>query len=209
MQANSGRARAQGASSALDEVVRCLCASSATTVLIDGRSGSGKSTLATQLCLLWADSEVVRLDDIYPGWAGLPWAVGHVQASLLGPRSEGRAGRWRSWDWTNQRPGVWYAVEPGRRLLLEGVGTLTSSSRLLADLAIWVDAGDAVRKRRALRRDGDAYESHWDRWAAQEDDFIAKHDPRHSADLIATPGSGGFTFVAAERHEDSPRRRTR
>ena len=196
MQADSGRAEAERASSALDEVVRRLCASSATTVLIDGRSGSGKSTLATQLCLRWADSEVVRLDDIYPGWAGVPWAVGHVQASLLEPRSEGRAGRWRSWDWTNQRPGVWYAVEPGRRLLVEGVGTLTSSSRLLADLAIWVHADDADRKRRALRRDGDGYELHWDRWAAQEEEFIDTFDPRQSADLIATPLEGGFTFAA-------------
>jgi uridine kinase len=200
---------AGGASFALDDVVRCLCTSAATTVLIDGRSGSGKSTLATQLCRNWSDSELVRLDDIYPGWNGLRWATDHVHSSLLQPRAEGRPGRWRSWDWTRQRPGTWHTIEPRRRLVVEGVGALTASSRALADLAVWVRADDADRKRRALRRDGDGYELHWDRWAAHEEEFIGTFDPRHSADLIAMPGSGGFTFAAAEGHGDSPRRRTR
>lgn len=184
---------------ALDEALRRLHVSAATTVLIDGRSGSGKSTLATQLCREWTDSVLVRLDDVYPGWDGLAWAVEHIQSSLLQPRSEGRPGRWRGWDWNEQRPGAWHAVEPGRRLVVEGVGALTPHSRSLADLAIWVDADDADRKRRALLRDGETYLPHWDRWAAQEDDFIARYDPRRNADLIAQPAADGFTLAAAER----------
>jgi uridine kinase len=184
---------------ALDEVLRLLHASAATTVLIDGRSGSGKSTLATQLCREWAHSVLVRLDDVYPGWDGLTWASEHIRLALLDPRSAGRPGRWRSWDWDEQRPGVWHTVEPGRPLIVEGVGALTPASRLLADLAIWVDADDADRKRRALSRDGETYLPHWDRWAAQEDDFIARYDPRRSADLIAAPAADRFTLVAAER----------
>ncbi|MDT5079996.1 MAG: hypothetical protein QOJ80_4633 [Mycobacterium sp.] len=78
---------------ALDEVLYRLHASSATTVLTDGRSGSGKSTLATQLQQEWPDSVLVRLDDLYPGWDGLAWATEHVAASLLAPRSQGRPGR--------------------------------------------------------------------------------------------------------------------
>ncbi|MDT5154714.1 MAG: hypothetical protein QOI01_6447, partial [Mycobacterium sp.] len=113
--------------------------------------------------------------------------------------SEGRPGRWRGWDWNEQRPGAWHAVEPGRRLVVEGVGALTPHSRSLADLAIWVDADDADRKRRALLRDGETYLPHWDRWAAQEDDFIARYDPRRNADLIAQPAADGFTLAAAER----------
>jgi hypothetical protein len=144
------------------------------------------------------------MDHVYPGWDGLPWAVAHVRSSLLQPRAEGGVGRWRSWNWTRQRPGVWHTVEPGRRLVVEGVGALTSSSRLLADLAIWVDADDADRKRRALRRDGDAYLLHWDRWAAHEDEFIGTYDPRRSADLIATPMTGGFRLVAAAAPPDEP-----
>ena len=129
----------------------------------------------------------MRLDDIYPGWDGLQWATEHVRSSLLQPRADHETGRWRSWNWVRDQPGVWHAVEPDRRLVVEGVGVLTSSSRQLADLAIWVDAEDAVRKRRALSRQGlDDYASHWDDWAAREEDFIGTHHPRDSADLIAT-----------------------
>jgi hypothetical protein len=194
--------RAGGTPCGLDEVVRHLLMSAATTVLIDGRSGSGKSTLATQLCRRWSDSELVRLDDIYPGWDGLRWATEHVHSALLRPRAGGRPGRWRSWDWTRQCPGAWHQVDADRRLVVEGVGALTPASRALADLAIWVQADDTDRKRRALRRDGDDFEPHWDRWAAHEDEFISIHDPRRSADLIAVPVPGGFTFVAGGEHDD-------
>lgn len=183
---------------ALDEVLQGLHASAATTVLVDGRSGSGKSTLAASLCRDWADSVLVRLDDVYPGWDGLSWATEHIGSALLAPRSQGRPGRWRSWDWVRDRPGSWHSVEAGRRLVVEGVGVLTPVSRSLADLAIWVDADDADRKRRALLRDGETYLPHWDRWAAQEEVFIARYDPRRSADLIATSAGGDFTLTAAD-----------
>ncbi|MBJ7339270.1 hypothetical protein [Mycolicibacterium sp.] len=184
---------------ALDEVVRRLHASAATTVLIDGRSGSGKSTLATELSRSWAGSDVLRLDDVYPGWDGLWWASEHIRSEVLEPRADGLPGRWRSWDWTAQRPGTWHDVEPDRRLVVEGVGALTPDSRSLTDLAIWVDEDDAVRKRRALSRDGDGYLPHWERWAAQEDDFIARCHPRRCADLIATSVGHEFCFTATER----------
>ena len=166
----------------------------ATTVLIDGRSGSGKSTLATQLRDAWAGSVLLRLDDVYPGWDGLAWAAEHLVSSVLRPRAEGRPGRWRSWDWTTDQPGGWHVVEPGVRLIVEGVGALTPAGRSLADLTIWVDADDAERKQRALARDGETYRPHWDRWAAQEDVFIARYDPRGHADLIALQAGQGFTF---------------
>ena len=45
-------------------------------------------------------------------------------------------------------------------------------------------------------RDGEAYRPHWDRWAAQEDEFIARHRPRECADLIAVLTAHGFEFCA-------------
>ncbi|OBJ93202.1 hypothetical protein A5746_02475 [Mycolicibacterium conceptionense] len=180
---------------ALDDLLRRLGAS-ATTVLIDGRSGSGKSTLAAELHDVWTESVVVRLDDIYPGWDGLLWAAGHVQQSLLEPRAAGHPGRWRRWDWATAAPSGWHSVEPGQRLIVEGIGALTPAARADADLGIWVDADDAERKRRALERDGDTYRPHWDRWAAQEEEFIARFRPRMCADLIAVPTAHGFEFRA-------------
>lgn len=181
----------------LDEIVEHL--DDAATVLVDGRSGSGKSTLATQLHNAWSGSVVVRLDDIYPGWDGLFWAVDHVHQSLLAPRAAGEAGRWRSWDWAGEVPGDWHRVECGQRLIVEGTGALTPAGRRLADLGIWVDADDEVRKRRALRRDGDLYRPHWDRWAAQEEEFVTCYRPRRCADLIALATPTGFEFTASRR----------
>ncbi|QRY51668.1 nucleoside/nucleotide kinase family protein [Mycolicibacterium septicum] len=182
---------------ALDDILRRLGAA-ATTVLIDGRSGSGKSTLAIDLHDEWTGSAVVRLDDIYPGWDGLLWAADHVRRSLLAPRAAGRTGRWRQWDWATDAPSGWHAIEPGQRLIVEGIGALTPATRALADLGIWVDADDAERKRRALERDGDTYRPHWDRWAAQEDEFITRFQPRACADLIAVPTARGFGFTAPD-----------
>jgi uridine kinase len=170
----------------LDELARRLTATGATTVLIDGRSGSGKSTLADHLQQRWESSAVVRLDDIYPGWDGLAWTVDHIRTELLEPRATGRPGRWRRWDWDNDSPAGWHVVEPHRRLIVEGVGALTPATRALADLGIWFDTPDALRKQRALARDGDTYRPHWDRWAAQEDHFIARYRPRQAADYLVT-----------------------
>lgn len=181
---------------ALDDILRRLGAA-ATTVLIDGRSGSGKSTLAIELHQVWTDSIVVRLDDIYPGWDGLLWAADHLQRSLLEPRAAGHAGQWRQWDWATAAPSGLRTVEPGQRLIVEGIGALTPAGRACADLGIWVEADDDERKNRALERDGDTYRPHWDRWAAQEDEFIARFQPRACADLIAVPTADGFGFSAA------------
>lgn len=188
----------------IDDLVRSLSNSGASTVLIDGRSGSGKSTLAHHLQLTWRGSLVVRLDDIYPGWDGLDWAVDHVCTALLEPRSAGRVGRWRSWDWATGTPVRWHAVPPQRRLIVEGVGALTAASRAHADLGIWVDTSDDTRKRRALARDGDSYGPHWDRWAAQEDDFIARHRPRLFADWVVTEAPRGSSWTRNLGSRDVP-----
>lgn len=163
----------------------------ALTLLIDGRSGSGKSTLADHLSELWATCVVLRLDDVYPGWDGFAWAVDHVRTAVLEPRAAGRPGRWRSWDWASDTPGPWHDVDPERPLIVEGAGALTPANRALADLGVWVETPDAERKRRALLRDGDMYRPHWDRWAAQEDEHLARHRPRTLADWIVTETPDG------------------
>lgn len=181
-----------------EDVADALVALDATTVLVDGRSGSGKSTLADRLHERWPHSVVVRLDDVYPGWDGLAWASAHVLAELLTPRTAGRNGRWRRWDWSTGTPAGWDDVPARQRLIVEGVGTLTAAHRAAADLGVWVDAADDVRKRRALARDGETFRPHWDRWAAQERDFIARHAPRARADLVARSTADERTWAFTE-----------
>jgi len=148
-------------------------------VLVDGRSGSGKSTVARELAA-GLDAELVRLDDLYPGWDGLEAGSRHVHDHVLAASGP----RWQRWDWTTDRPAEWHELDPSRPLVVEGCGALSRTNRALASFGIWVELDVETRKRRALERDGEAYAPHWDRWAAQEDAFIAREHPRDLADVI-------------------------
>ena len=80
-------------------------------------------------------------------------------------------------------PGPVHEV-PSGPLIVEGMGALTSASRRLAHLGVWVQLDDAARRRRALARDGPAYEPWWGMWAAQELRFIDREHPDRVADVI-------------------------
>ena len=175
--------------------VFCALAAAATVgrrpvVLVDGGSGSGKSTLARLLVAQWAANRpgekvsLVRLDDLYPGWDGLDAAARQVTDDLLAPLAAGQPGRWQRWDWTNGAPAEWHSVDPASALVVEGSGALGRASRALATLGVWVELDASARRRRAIARDGELYESNWDRWAAQEARFTAREHPARRADVV-------------------------
>ena len=156
-------------------------------ILLDGPSGAGKSTLADRIVGGWPGAvvpQLVRLDDIYPGWDGLRDAGVHVQRFVLEPLAAGQRARWQRFDWNADAPAEWHDVDPERPLLIEGCGVLTRRNAALADVRIWLDAPDVVRKRRALDRDGETYIPHWDRWQRQWETFVEEEDPTSSADLV-------------------------
>jgi hypothetical protein len=165
---------------ALARAVRELTESSARpVVLIDGGAGSGKTTLARQLVEHWPTPGVVQLvglDELYPGWGGL------ATASLAVPNLI-RGSGFRTWDWRRSAPGDWRRLDPAQPLVVEGCGAITAASRALAGLAVWLDADEAVRRNRALARDGAEFAAHWDDWAAQEAAHWLADKPRALADL--------------------------
>ena len=137
------------------------------TLLIDGASGSGKTTLARQIGHALG-IRVVHLDDFYPGWYGLAEGAAMVARDVLHPV---QPGYWR-WDWYRHRRAEWVPLEPGKDLVVEGVGAVTESSiraaRMLGDVnTIWVSADEHTRKARALARDP-GYVLWWQMWARQE-----------------------------------------
>lgn len=149
-------------------------------VLVDGRSGSGKSALAEALVSEWPQAQLVRLDDVYPGWDGLEAGSLQVAERMLAPSTPG----WLAWDWATETPGEWHDLDPDRPLVIEGAGALSAANRARATFGIWVELDAATRKRRALGRDGETYAPHWERWAAQEELFIAREHPRQQADRV-------------------------
>lgn len=156
-------------------------------VLIDGRSGAGKSTLAASLVNTWPLPGLVQsvaLDSIYPGWGGLSEGAEIACRDILLPHARDAIGVWRRFDWESGDPAEAHAVDPSLPLVVEGAGVLTPHARRLCDVAIWVDAPDASRKRRALDRDGDLYRPHWERWSEQEEAHLRENCPQSLASLV-------------------------
>lgn len=153
-------------------------------VLIDGPSGAGKSTLADALIVAWPQAQLLRMDAIVPGWDGLADSSDALER-ILAEHLAGDGARWRAWDWSAEAPGATSILDPRRPLVVEGSGSVTGRSAAAATFTVWVALDDdAERYRRAIDRDGAAYEPHWDRWAAQELVHAARHRPRDRADLI-------------------------
>ncbi|MGV1008867.1 MAG: hypothetical protein ACOYBY_09700 [Dermatophilaceae bacterium] len=163
-----------------------------TTVVlaVDGPSGSGKTTLAALTADLLA-APVVHMDDLYPGWDGLAEGVRRVTELVLEPLSRGERAAYRRWDWTRGEWGDTLLVGPCPVLILEGCGSSVLPAGRYAGVRVWVQADRAVRMRRGLARDGEAFRPHWLRWAGQEDVLFAADRTSQLADLVidTTPRS--------------------
>lgn len=158
-------------------------------VALDGPSGSGKTVLAGVLAAALDGATVVHLDDFYPGWTGLDAVVPRLVAWVLRPVREGRAARWRRYDWTEGRYAEWHAAAPSSVLVVEGTGCGARACAPYVDVLIWVEAPEQVRYARAIRRDGIGFRPHWRRWAADERTHFAREDTRARADVVVQAAS--------------------
>lgn len=170
-------------------------ASRAPVLLIDGRSGSGKTELASAIARDNPHAELLRLDNVYPGWSGLERGSAHVHSVVLTEH------RWQRWDWLTSESSEWHDLDPNRPLIIEGCGALSAANRSLANFGVWVEFDDTGRKRRAVERDGEKFLPHWDAWALQEDSFIERECPSALADLIVDGDAslGMLTAVVSGR----------
>ena len=153
-------------------------------VLIDGPSGAGKSTLADELARRWPGShspQLVRMDDIYPGWDGLDAAIDHLRRYVLEPRRTGGPAAWQRYDWSANQRAEWHPLSKERPLIVEGCGTLAAAHEPLSDVRVWLAADDDLRKQRALDRDGDAFRTHWDQWQEEWAAYLKQETPERRA----------------------------
>ncbi|WP_432498134.1 dephospho-CoA kinase [Kineococcus gypseus] len=190
----AGPVLAPGAVLGTAAVVQALAARLAATpapaagprvVLVDGRSGSGKTSLAAALAPRLG-AAVVHLDELYPGWDGLAAGVGVLAREVLAPLRAGRTAAPARWDWGAGRWGPAVPVPAAPVVVCEGVGAGCAGP---GELLVQLSAPGAVRRRRALARDGSTYAPHWRRWAAQEEELFARHDVAGAADVVLD-GSG-------------------
>ncbi|MGW6376694.1 hypothetical protein ACWFRB_11615 [Rhodococcus sp. NPDC055112] len=160
-----------------------------TLVGIDGPSGGGKSALAEQVAAALDDAPVVRMDDLYPGWDGLAAAVPLLVRWVLSPAGRGLVPRYRRYDWHRGGYAEWRTIHRHRYLIVEGAGATTGRARGYYAVRVWVDADPDERMRRALRRDGDMFRPHWDRWARQETALFGPDQTRRAAQVVVITSS--------------------
>jgi uridine kinase len=149
---------------------------------IDGPSGSGKSTLAAAVATLQPRATVIHLDDLYDGWDGLA-GIGPTLDRLLRPLAAGRPGAFRRYDWHAAGWAEEVYVAPTDLLVIEGVG---AGHRAIADLVtalVWIEVAPADGLRRALERDGAAYEAQLQAWQRDEAVHYAVDATRERADI--------------------------
>jgi uridine kinase len=156
-------------------------------VAIDGRSGAGKTRLAGLLSGALG-APVVSLEDLYGGWDGLERGIGLLVSEVLEPFAAGRAARVPRYDWAAGRRAEPLPLDPPDVLIVEGVGAGARRAAAFESVLVWLEAPAAVRKQRALDRDGETFAPYWDLWAAQEDAMLARERTPERAALIINTG---------------------
>lgn len=167
-------------------VVRTLLARPTTLgrgrlLCIDGPAGSGKTTLAQAVAAL-LPVQVIHMDDLYDGWRGLP-DVHRQLETLTRPLASGESGAYRRYDWHRGRYAETVEVPPVDVLLIEGVGSGSSTIEELITLLVWVESDQPTRLRRGLARDGENRRNHWRRWQELEQDHLRREKTRDRAAL--------------------------
>ena len=167
----------------------------APVVLIDGRAGSGKSTLAEILKNLVFKEEqqspkIIHMDDLYHGWGGLEAGSLYLNEQILKPLALTGRAEWQRWDWSRGvRGGVeagngWRSFVGQNLLIVEGCGSVTETSKALADLTVWVESTVETRKIRFQARDQERFADQWTNWSVQEYEFYQQHKSKELCNLV-------------------------
>lgn len=168
---------------ALTAIDRARERSSPLLVAVDGPCASGKTTLAATLSEVYS-CPVVHADDFFlrpeqrtPERLATPGEnMDHerLETQVLAPLREGRPAVFRPWDCHSGAFGPEITVPPAPLVVVEGSYCLHPALRGYYDLAIWVCADMETRRRRLLRRGGqaclDVFEA---RWIPPEDAYFA------------------------------------
>jgi uridine kinase len=158
---------------------------------VDGPSGSGKTTLAAAVVRILGDgAQVVRMDDLYDGWAGLEAGMATVATSVVARLRSGDAGRYRRYDWHRSAFAEERVVPPCEVLVVEGVGSGGSSYDDAIGCLAWMDAPADVRLARSVARDGEVLRERLLAWQELEDAMFARELTRERADVVVDGQTG-------------------
>ena len=165
-------------------------------VCVDGPAGAGKTTLAGALVDRFreqgASVQLVHMDDVYAGWAGLKDGMATFAESVVDPLRAGETGRYRRYDWGQGAYAEEHEVPPCDVLVVEGVGSGAATYDDVITCLVWVEAPRDVRLARGLARDGEGMRQHWLSWRLEEDTMFDRERTEARADLAVDGVTGGF-----------------
>lgn len=158
-------------------------------VCVDGPAGSGKTTLADHLvrqlrAMPALSVELLHMDDVYDGWAGLTAGMTTVATSVVEPLRVGRPGRYRRFDWHRYAYAEEHVVPPVDVLVVEGVGSGSSAYASATSLLVWLAAPSVVRLERGVERDGEHMREQWLAWREVEEAMFERERTRERADVV-------------------------
>lgn len=160
-------------------------------VAVDGPSGAGKSSFAAGLAeAIGPGTPIVHIDDLLDGWDDQVTFWPRLEEWVLAPLREGRAGRYRRYDWEAGRFGPeWTEVPPAPVVVLEGVTAARAEIRPELTLSVFLTATLAERVRRTDRRDGGTLSSYLREWRrGEEAHFAADATAHHACVVLDTTG---------------------
>lgn len=155
-------------------------------VAIDGHGGAGKSTLATYLSQALGAS-VIHTDD-FGSWNKQPDWWQRVINEFLEPVRRGdktlnyERGSW----WPDHHPKAVKNMAVTPTVILEGVSSARQEFRQYLSYAIWVETPMELCLERGLERDGQEALPDWQKWIAEEKDYIARDNPRQYVNTIVS-----------------------
>lgn len=180
---------------------RRLAKRSVVTVALDGFSGSGKSTLAHELARDLGCAAIVTGDDFYrvmddvQRWELAPeegvalyFDWDRLRDEALVPLRSGTVARYRPYDW-DAGGGLGsrhVEVQPAAVIVIDGVYSARPELSRFVDLAVHIEASQAVRQQRLADR-GHGNEQWNERWDAAERHYFSRIRPPESFDLVV-PG---------------------
>lgn len=155
-------------------------------IAVDGPGGAGKSTLANCLAAALGDAQVVRTHDFASWDDPLNWWPRLVE-DVLEPLARNEPARYRRSDWEGRGKEEWREAVPADFVVLEGVSASREAFRPFLTYSVWIETPRDLRLRRGLDRDGEQARAQWERWMAEEDDYVRREQPREHADVVV-PG---------------------
>lgn len=152
-------------------------------VAIDGHGGAGKSTVAAMLAKA-LNAEILHTDD-FASWDNpTDWWPLLIKEVFEPIKSGAKLLNYRRSKWSEDHNPEQVRNQPVTSIMvLEGVSSARKEFRPYLTYAIWVETPRELCLKRGLERDGSNARPQWEKWLAEEDEYIKRDNPASYADI--------------------------